>query len=101
MVAIIAPKIPIFHPDIFEVSLPVDDPEIPQPISAEDSVTTTVYIVVPITPLPLPDNPVIPPIAQENETIDALQPADTPTIPTENYSGEPVISLNHGYKWYK
>ena len=41
----------------------MDDPEIPQPIPAEDSVTPTVYALVPIPPHPLPENPVIPPIA--------------------------------------
>ena len=62
-VAIIAPRRSIVHPDIVAVALPVDDPEIPQPITAEDSVTTTVSLVVPIPPQPLPDNNVIPPIA--------------------------------------
>ena len=45
----------------------MDDPEIQQPIPAEYSMTTTVDVVVPIPPRPLPDNPVIPPIAPENE----------------------------------
>ena len=58
-------------------------------------------VVVPIPPRPLPDNPVIPTIAPENETIDAVQPADTPPSPTVDEAGETVISLNHGYKWYK
>ena len=62
-VAIIAPRISIVHPDIVAVALPVDDPEIPQPIPEEDSVTTTVSVVVHIPPRPLPDNPVIPTIA--------------------------------------
>ena len=100
-VAIIAPRRSIVHPDVVAVTFPLDDPEIPQPIPAEDSVTTTVYVVVPIPPCSLPDNPVIPPIAPEHETIDVVQPADPPPIPTENEAGEPVISLNHGYKWYK
>ena len=65
-VAIIAPRRSIFHPDIVEVSLPLDDPEIPQPIPAEDSVTTTVSAVVPITPRPLPENHVLPLIAPKN-----------------------------------
>ena len=76
----------------------MDDPEIPQPIPAEVSVTTTVSAVVPISPRPLPENTVIPLIAPENETIDAVQPADPPPCPTANESGDPVLSLNHGYK---
>ena len=79
----------------------MDNPEISQPIPEEDSVTTTVSIVVPIPPRPLPDNHVISPIAPENETIDAVQPADLPPSPTANEAREPVLSLNHGYKWYK
>ena len=58
-------------------------------------------VVVPIPPRPLTYNPVIPPISTENETIDAVQPADPPQIPTVNEAGEPVLSLNHVYKWYK
>ena len=77
----------------------MDDPEIPQPIPAEYSVTTTVSVVVPITLRPLPENTVIPPIALENETIDAVQPADLPPSTTANEAGEPVLPLNHGYKW--
>ena len=100
-VAIIVSKRSIIHPDIVAVALLVDDTDIPQPIPAEDSVTTTVSVVVPIPPRPLPENPLIPPIAPENETIDTVQPADTPTIPTTNEAGDPVLSLNHGYKWYK
>ena len=100
-VAIITPQRSIFHPDIVVVALPVDDPEIPHPIPEEDSVTSAVSVVVPITPLPLPDNPVIPPIAKENETIDVIQPTDPPQSRTANESGYPLLSLNHGYKWYK
>ena len=98
-VAIIAPRRSIAHPDIVAVALPVDDPEIPQPVPAEDSVTKTVSVVVPIPPRPLPDNPVIPSIASENETIDAVQLADPPPSPTANEAGDPVLSLNCGYKW--
>ena len=98
--AIIAPQRSIVHPDIVALALPVYDPEIPHPIPEEDSVTTTVSILVPIPPRPLPDNPVVPPIAPENEKIDAVQPADPPPSPTANEAGEPVLSLNHGYKWY-
>ena len=83
-VAIATPRRSIVHPDIVAVALTVDDPEIPQPIPAEDSVTTTVSVVVPIPPCPLPENPVIPPIAPENETIDAVQPADPLPIPKSN-----------------
>ena len=100
-VAIIAPRRIIVHPYIVAVALPVDDPEIPQPVPEEYSVTITVSIVVLIPPLPLPDNPVIPPIAPENETIYAVQPADPPPSTTINEAGEPVLSLNYGYKWYK
>ena len=96
VVAIIALRRSIVHPDIVVVSLPVDDPETPQPIPAEYSVTTAVYVVVHIPLLPLPDNPVIPLIAPENETIDAVQPADPPSSHTANEAGEPVLSLNHG-----
>ena len=99
-VAIIAPRRSIFHPDIVAVAIPVDDPEIPQPIPEYGSATTTVSVVMPIPPLPLPYNPVISPIAPENETIDTVQPADLPPSPTANEAGEPVLSLNHGYKWY-
>ena len=53
-VAIIAPRRSIVHPDIVAVALPVDDPEIPQPIPAEYSVTTTVSVVVHIPPRTLP-----------------------------------------------
>ena len=63
VVAIIAPRRSIVHPYIVTVALPVDYPEITQPIPAEDSVTTTVSVVVPIPPRPLPYNPVIPMIA--------------------------------------
>ena len=83
-VAIIAPRRSIVHPDIVAVALPVDDPEMSQPIPAEDSVTTTVSVVVPIPPRPLTENPAIPPIAPENETIDVVQPADPPPSPTAN-----------------
>ena len=100
-VAIITPQRSIFHPDIVVVALPVDDPEIPHPIPEEDSVTTTVSILVPIPPRPLPDNPVVPPIAPENEKIDAVQPADPPPSPTANEDRDPVLSLNHGYKCHK
>ena len=62
-VAIIAPRRSILHPYIVAVALPVDDPEIPHHILAEDSVTTKVSVVVPIPPCPLPYNPIIPPIA--------------------------------------
>ena len=62
-VAIIAPRRAIVHPDIVAVAFPVDDPEISQPIPEEYSVTTTVYLVVHIPPCPLPDNPIIPPVA--------------------------------------
>ena len=58
-------------------------------------------VVVPILTCPLPDNPVIPPIDPENETIDAVQPDDPAPSPTENEAGEPVLSLNHGYKRYR
>ena len=101
VLAIIAPQRSIVRPDIFSVALSMDDPEIPQPIPAEDSVTTTVSVVVPIPPRPLPDNPVIPLITPENETIDAVQPVDLPPHPTVNEAGEPVLSINHGYKCYK
>ena len=57
-------------------------------------------VVVPIPPRPLPENPIIPPIAPENKTIDAVQPSDLPPIPTANEAGEPVLPLYHGYKWY-
>ena len=100
-VAIIDPQRSILHPDIVAVALPLDEPEIPQPIPTEDSVTTTVSVVVHIPPCPLPDNPVISPITPENETIYAVQPADPSPSPTAHEAGESVLSLNHGYKWYK
>ena len=56
-------------------------------------------IVVHIPPCPLPDNPFIPPITPENETIDAVQPSDPSLSPTLNEAVDPVLSLNHGYKW--
>ena len=62
----------------------------------QKKVQTKMSIVMPIQHRPLPENPVIPLIAPENQTIDALQPADPPPIPTANEAGEPVISLNHG-----
>ena len=62
-VAMIAPRRSIVHPYIVVVALPVDVPEIPQPIPEEYCVTTTMYVVGPIPPRTLPDNPVIPPIA--------------------------------------
>ena len=58
-------------------------------------------VVVPIPPFPLPENPVIPPIAPDNETIDVVQPADPPPSPTANEDRDPVLSLNHGYKCHK
>ena len=100
-VAIIAPKISIVHPNIVSVALPLDDPEIPQPVPLEDITTTKFSVVVPKPPCPLPDNSAIPQIDPENETIDEVQPADTSPSPTVNVAGEPIISLNHGYKWYK
>ena len=56
---------------------------------------------MPIPPCPLPDNPVIPLISPENKIIDAVQPSDPPQSPTADDAGETVLSLNHGYKWYK
>ena len=50
---------------------------------------------MPIPPCPLPENPVIPLIAPENETIEDVQPAYPPPHPTVNEAGELVISLNH------
>ena len=61
-VAITAPWISIVHLYIVAVALPVYEPEIPEPITAENSVTTTVYVILPIPPLPLPDNTIITPI---------------------------------------
>ena len=52
-VAIIDPLRSIVHPYIFSIALPVDDPKKPQPIQAEDIVTTTVSVVVPIPPRPI------------------------------------------------
>ena len=100
-VAIIDPQRSILHPDIVAVALPLDEPEIPQPIPTEHSLTTTVYVVVSIPPFPLSENPVIPRISIEDKIIYALQPADLSPSPTANEAGEPVLSLNHGYKWYK
>ena len=100
-VAIIDPRISIVQPDIVVVALPVDDPEIPQPILAENSITITVSVLMPIHPRPLPYNNVIQPIAPKNETIDTVQRADPPPSPTANEACELVLPLKHGYKWYK
>ena len=95
VVAIIALRRSIVHPDIVVVSLPVDDPETPQPIPAEDSVTTTVSVEVPIPPRYVPYNNVVALIAPNNDTIDEVQPSDPPPSTTLNEAGEPVLSLNH------
>ena len=94
-VAIFAPRGSIVHPDIVAVALSVDDPETPQPIPAEDSVTTTVSVEVPIPPRSVPYNNVVPLIAPNNDTIDEVQPSDPPPSTTLNEAGEPVLSLNH------
>ena len=48
-------------------------------------------VVVHIPPHPLPENPIIPMIAPENLTIDAVQPDYPPPIPTANEAGESVL----------
>ena len=48
------PTIPDIPLSSVAVALPVDDPEIPQPIPAEYGVTTTVSVLVHIPPRTLP-----------------------------------------------